>query len=90
MSALSVETIAAAQELLFREALCLDTRRWDDWLALYDEDATFWMPAWTDEHRLSARTVDRVEVRARQCDGARVRPAVGPGQPATGERDDHH
>lgn len=54
MSALAVETIAAAQELLFREALYLDTQRWDDWLGLYDEDATFWMPAWTDEHRLSA------------------------------------
>lgn len=54
MSAVSVELMAAAQGVLFREALYLDTQRWDDWLALYDEDASFWMPAWTDEHRLSA------------------------------------
>ena len=61
MSAPSVETIAAAHELLFREALYLDTQRWDDWLALYDEDATFWMPAWTDEHRLSEQWRTLVE-----------------------------
>ena len=54
MSAVTADIVAAAQQLLFREALYLDTQRWDDWLALYDEDATFWMPAWTDEHRLSA------------------------------------
>ena len=54
MSAVSVELMAAAQGVLFREALYLDTQRWDDWLALYDKDASFWMPAWTDEHRLSA------------------------------------
>jgi 3-phenylpropionate/cinnamic acid dioxygenase small subunit len=54
MSAVSMELVVAAQSVLFREALCLDSQRWDDWLALYDEDATFWIPAWTDEHRLSA------------------------------------
>jgi 3-phenylpropionate/cinnamic acid dioxygenase small subunit len=54
MSAVSVELMAAAQDVLFREAFYLDTQRWDDWLALYDENASFWMPAWTDEHRLSA------------------------------------
>ena len=40
--------------MLFREALYLDTQRWDEWLSLYAEDAHFWMPAWVDEHRLSA------------------------------------
>ena len=54
MSAASLEVVANAQSVLFREALCLDTQRWDDWLALYAEDASFWMPAWTDEHTLSA------------------------------------
>jgi len=54
MSTVSAELMSAAQDVLSREALYLDTRRWDDWLALYDEDASFWMPAWTDEHRLSA------------------------------------
>ena len=54
MSDVSPTLMAAAQSVLFREALYLDTQRWDDWLALYDEDASFWMPAWTEEHTLSA------------------------------------
>jgi len=54
MSTASAELAAAAQSVLFREALYLDSQRWDDWLALYAEDARFWMPAWTDEHTLSA------------------------------------
>jgi 3-phenylpropionate/cinnamic acid dioxygenase small subunit len=40
---------SAAEELLFREALHLDRRDWDAWLALYAEDAVFWVPAWRDE-----------------------------------------
>src|SRR5688572_22804112 len=35
--------------LVAQEALYLDLRRWDDWLALYDDDAVFWVPAWKDE-----------------------------------------
>jgi len=41
MSPVSVELMAAAQGVLFREALYLDTQRGDDWLAFYDEDASF-------------------------------------------------
>jgi benzoate/toluate 1,2-dioxygenase beta subunit len=41
--------LAEASELLFREALALDEQRFDDWLALYDEDAEFWVPAWKSE-----------------------------------------
>ena len=44
---------AEATELLYREAHYLDTQRWDDWLALYREDAEFWMPAWKDAHALT-------------------------------------
>jgi len=40
---------AAAEEFLFREALLLDRRDWEAWLALYGEDAVFWVPAWRDE-----------------------------------------
>lgn len=47
-------TTLAAQTLIHQEALHLDAQRWDDWLALYTEDACFWMPAWVDEHRLSS------------------------------------
>lgn len=42
-------TQAEAEALLTREALHLDRGEWDDWLALYTEDAVFWMPAWRDE-----------------------------------------
>lgn len=42
-------TRTEAEDLLFREALLLDTRRWDEWLALYLPDATFHVPAWRDE-----------------------------------------
>jgi benzoate/toluate 1,2-dioxygenase subunit beta len=42
-------THAEAEALLTREALHLDRGEWDEWLALYTEDAVFWMPAWRDE-----------------------------------------
>ena len=38
-----------AEDLLYREALMLDRGSWDEWLALYCEDAVFWAPAWRDE-----------------------------------------
>jgi 3-phenylpropionate/cinnamic acid dioxygenase small subunit len=40
---------ADAEDLLFREALHLDRGEWDAWLALYEQDCEFWMPAWRDE-----------------------------------------
>jgi len=33
------------QALLCREAALLDQRRWDDWLALYADEAVYWVPA---------------------------------------------
>lgn len=41
--------VAAAADILHREALALDERRWDDWLALYLPDAVYWVPAWKSE-----------------------------------------
>jgi 3-phenylpropionate/cinnamic acid dioxygenase small subunit len=38
-----------AADILHREALALDERRWDDWLALFDEKVEFWVPAWKSE-----------------------------------------
>ena len=37
--------LAAVGALIQREASLLDVQRWDDWLALYCEDALFWVPA---------------------------------------------
>jgi 3-phenylpropionate/cinnamic acid dioxygenase small subunit len=41
---------AQAERLLYREAWCLDTQRWDEWLALYEPQACFWVPTWRSEH----------------------------------------
>ena len=35
--------------LISHEALLIDEKRWDDWLALFTEDAVFWMPSWKSE-----------------------------------------
>ena len=47
---LSYENICA---FLYKEARLLDDRDWDSWLALYDEQCTFWMPAWDDDGELT-------------------------------------
>lgn len=39
----------AVTDLLHREAECVDERRWDEWLALFDANAEFWIPAWDSE-----------------------------------------
>lgn len=43
----------AARDFLYREARYLDDKDWDSWLELYAADATFWMPAWDDEDKLT-------------------------------------
>lgn len=69
---MSVTTEQAA-ELLHREAWLLDTRSWDDWLALYTDDAVYWAPAmdgdegWTDDpdNDVSLMYMDRAGLEAR-------------------------
>lgn len=39
---------SAVADLLQREALLLDLRRWDDWLELYHHDCLLWVPTWRD------------------------------------------
>jgi 3-phenylpropionate/cinnamic acid dioxygenase small subunit len=41
-----------AADLVNREAHLLDAQDWDAWLALYEEDAEFWVPTWRDEAHL--------------------------------------
>jgi benzoate/toluate 1,2-dioxygenase subunit beta len=38
---------------IYREARLLDDREWDAWLNCYAEDASYWMPAWDDDDRLT-------------------------------------
>jgi 3-phenylpropionate/cinnamic acid dioxygenase small subunit len=41
--------VHVAAQPLYREADCLDRRRWDDWLSLYTEDACYRIQTRLDE-----------------------------------------
>ena len=43
-------TLADAQAVITREARLLDEQDFTGWLALYTEDALYWMPAWRDDN----------------------------------------
>lgn len=45
MSPASPELRAEVADLINTEAYLLDRRRWADWIALYADDAVFWVPA---------------------------------------------
>jgi len=45
------ELLSRCADLLYQEAAYLDERRWAEWLALYTEDAEFWVPAWDEDGR---------------------------------------
>ncbi|MEL0083458.1 MAG: aromatic-ring-hydroxylating dioxygenase subunit beta [Gammaproteobacteria bacterium] len=54
---MSLEQMAlreAVTELLFEEADSVDQQRWDDWLALFEEDAQYYAPAWEGDHDLTS------------------------------------
>lgn len=40
------------QQLIFREAELLDQGNYQEWLALYTDDATYWIPSWKSEFEL--------------------------------------
>lgn len=40
-------------QALFQEARYLDDRQWDEWLACYTDDVTYWMPAWDDDDKVT-------------------------------------
>jgi benzoate/toluate 1,2-dioxygenase subunit beta len=50
---MSPELQNAARALIALEGWLLDRRDWDAWLALYVEDAEFWLPAWDDEYTIT-------------------------------------
>jgi 3-phenylpropionate/cinnamic acid dioxygenase small subunit len=53
VAAQAAELVAIGAELIQREALHLDARRWDEWLALYAQDCEFWVPTWKDNEELT-------------------------------------
>ncbi len=46
-------TSTGAADVIFSEALAIDERRWDDWLAHFADDCVFWVPAWRSESELT-------------------------------------
>jgi 3-phenylpropionate/cinnamic acid dioxygenase small subunit len=40
-------------ELLNREAMYLDTRRWDEWISLFHDECEFWAPMWGSENDIN-------------------------------------
>ena len=48
---MSSDLLTRCADLLYEEAAYLDERRWTEWLALYSEDAEFWVPAWDEDGR---------------------------------------
>lgn len=47
---------------LYREARYLDERDWDNWLALYAPDVTFWVPAWDDDGKLTTNPQSEISL----------------------------
>ena len=39
------DTLRDVEQLLYRQAECLDGKRWQDFIDLFTEDGTYWMPA---------------------------------------------
>ena len=48
----SVELYHKVTQFLYQETRYLDDEQWDDWLACYAPEASFWMPAWDDDDTL--------------------------------------
>lgn len=51
-----------AEQLLRREAFYADRGRWQDWLSLYTQDATYWVPAWQSENQLVTDPLTEVSI----------------------------
>jgi 3-phenylpropionate/cinnamic acid dioxygenase small subunit len=43
-----------AAAFLFKEGRHLDKGEWSAWVAMYREDAVYWVPAWRDEYETTA------------------------------------
>jgi len=49
----SEDLLRIASDLLYQEADFIDHRRWEQWLALFTEDAEYWVPCWDDDGSLT-------------------------------------
>ena len=48
------EPLAAARDLVLREAAYIDQRRWVEWIALFTWDCEYWIPAWKADGTLAS------------------------------------
>jgi len=46
--------LEVARNVLALEAMLLDEREWERWLALYLPDCEYWVPTWRDEETLTS------------------------------------
>jgi 3-phenylpropionate/cinnamic acid dioxygenase small subunit len=53
---------ALAAAILFREARLLDRGEWKDWVAMYRDDAVYWVPSWLDEYETSSDPLTQVSL----------------------------
>jgi 3-phenylpropionate/cinnamic acid dioxygenase small subunit len=79
---MSAELLGEIEQFLFREAYLLDHQRFDEWLALFTGDATYWVPLEQDQtdplDTLSILYDDRtlLELRVKQYRDARAHARV--------------
>lgn len=52
----------AVSRFIGQEAMALDDKDWDAWLALYHEEAEYWVPAWDDHERPTADPQNEVSL----------------------------
>lgn len=48
----SSDQLHQASAVLFKEARFIDSQQWDEWIALFDETAEYWIPSWDGQHKL--------------------------------------
>lgn len=53
---------AVAAAAIFREARLLDRGEWADWVAMYKEDAVYWVPGWLDEYETTSDPATQVSL----------------------------
>jgi 3-phenylpropionate/cinnamic acid dioxygenase small subunit len=54
MDVSNAEKLAQGRDVLEREALYLDEREWDKWLALFTSNCEYWVPAWKADGTLAS------------------------------------
>ena len=65
----SLEQHFSIEQFIFKETLCIDEKRWDDWLSLFADDSDYWIPINPNEkspgNTLSIMYEDKVTLQLR-------------------------